>query len=180
MSRLFLLLLALAFSPLHGGVYGTLEFGDSRETVTRKLKSSDLVEQTVDSTFLGRTGLNGVFRCKAKLGGLTYRLYFGWAGDGGLSEITLRSQQVDGAEYGTTVKAAWAEANRLFSRVYGDPVQGAHYPDKSKFGKSPILVTHMWHKGTSQTIMIGPGLVQGKGFLAVRFTSRRVEPARTP
>lgn len=178
----FLCAALFALNPLglSAGVYSSLEFGDSRDTVTRKLQSSNLVEQTVGSTFLGRTGLNGVFKCKAKLAGLTYHLYFGWSDSGGLSEITLRSQKVHHNEFSTTIKSAWAEANKLFSQVYKQPVQSAHYPDKSKFKDHPILITHMWHKGARQTIMIGPGLEKQKSFLAIRFVNQKIKPVRTP
>ena len=51
----------LLISASQAGVYGELEFGDSRETVTKKLSQSPLVEQTIDNTYTARTGLNGIF-----------------------------------------------------------------------------------------------------------------------
>ncbi|MGB0775692.1 MAG: hypothetical protein ACPGUY_07585, partial [Akkermansiaceae bacterium] len=75
MNRFLTLLCFLLPYSISAGVYGSLEFGDSRETVTRKLQKSPLVKQTLDSTFIARTGLNGVFTCKNKLAGQTYTLY---------------------------------------------------------------------------------------------------------
>lgn len=175
------LVLFLAAVPLAGaGVYDTLLFGDSRETVVKKLQASNMVEQTLDSTYLARTGLNGVFKCKAKLAGLTYHLYFGWNEHGGLNEITLRSGGLPLASYSTALRKAWDEANALFTRVYGEPTQDGDYPDKADFGQSPILVSHVWHKGEKQSILIGPGIKGGKCFLVIRFVNRRVEPVRVP
>lgn len=174
-------ILVLALAPFCGaGVYDTLQFGDSRETVTKKLQASTMVTTTVDSTFFGRTGLNGVFKCKAKLAGLTYHLYFGWNDNGGLNEITLRSAEVPMAEYESSINKAWAEANTLFTQVYNAPAQNANYPTKADFKKHDILITHIWHKGENQSILIGPGINKGKCFLAIRFVNQRIEPVRVP
>lgn len=180
MPRLFIFLLLLLPCVSDAGVYGTLEFGDDRETVTRKLQASPLVEATVDNTFFGRTGLNGIFKCKNKLAGLTYRLYFEWSETGGLSEITLRSQEMTESQYDSTLKTAWAEANKLFTQVYAQPVQSAAYPAKSAFKTYPILITHMWHKDANQSILIGPGLDKKRSFLTIRFVNKKLPVTRTP
>lgn len=179
MIRLALILIATA-SLCQAGVYGSLEFGDSRETVTKKLKVSELVEQTLDSTFFGRTGLNGVFKCKAKLAGLTYHLYFGWSENGGLNEITLRSNGIPLSEYNNSLKDAWSEANSLFTKVYNKPAQNAKYPTQQDFKENDIMISHVWYKGSSQSILIGPGIKKGKCFLAIRFVNERVKIVRTP
>jgi hypothetical protein len=161
------------------GVYDTLEFGDNRDTVTKKLKASGLVTQTVGSTFLGRTGLNGVFRCNAKLAGLTYHLYFDW-NEAGLAEITLKSNQVSETEYESTIREAWMEAKKLFTQVYSQPIQSANYPNKNDFKGHVVLMTHLWHKNSKQSIMIGPGIEKGQSFLAIRFVNKKITPVRTP
>lgn len=180
MLRLSLVFYLFSVISSYAGVYGSLEFGDSRDTVMRKLRSSKLVEQTVGDTFLGRTGLNGVFKCKNKLAGLTYHLYFQWSDTGGLKEITLRSQDLDANQYGTTLKNAWTEANKLFTQVYNKPVQDAKYPQKTDFNQHPILITHIWHKGSRQSILIGPGIENNRSFLAIRFINQKIEPVRIP
>ncbi|BDS08855.1 hypothetical protein NT6N_38950 [Oceaniferula spumae] len=180
MIRLFLILILATASICSAGVYDTLQFGDSRETVTKKLQASKMVKATMDSTFFGRTGLNGVFKCNAKLAGLTYHLYFGWDDNGGLNEITLRSGEVPMAEYNTSIKNAWAEANALFTQVYNTPAQNAGYPNKSDFKQHDILISHIWHKGENQSILMGPGINKGKCYLAIRFVNQRIEPVRVP
>ena len=182
MSRFLTLLVALSLitSYVHAGVYGPLEFGDNRDTVIRKLNSSNLVTKKVADTFLGRTGLNGIYECTNKLAGMTYFLYFGWDDRGGLTEITLRSEEISGSQYNTKMKDAWNKANDLFTNVYEHPVQAGDYPEKSKFKSYPILMTHMWHKGSKQTIMIGPGLQDNKTFLNIRFVNQKIEPIRIP
>jgi hypothetical protein len=171
-------LLLLTALPSLAGVYGNLEFGDNRATVTRKLKSSNLVDQTMTSTLMGRTGLNGIFKCKAKLAGLTYRLYFDWNDRGELREITLRSELLDQHQYSTNLYKAWQEASELFTQAYNAPAQHTQFPDKKTLSEGNMLMSHVWHKGNSQSIMMGPGTDNGKYFLAIRFLNRLIEPVR--
>ena len=180
MIRSILSLFFLTSTLCQAGVYGTLEFGDSRETVTKKLKKSSMVEQKLDSAFFGRTGLNGVFKCKAKLANLTYHLYFDWDHNGGLREITLRSERLAENKYGSGLNDAWQKANKLFTQVYGLPAQDAKYPSKSDFKGHDILITHLWHKGPYQSILIGPGINKGQCFLTIRFVNEHIKPVRVP
>jgi len=143
MIRLTLAILLTFASVCQAGVYDTLEFGDNRATVTKKLKASSMVEQQMEGAFFGRTGLNGVFKCKAKLAGLTYHLYFNWSESGGLEEITLRSQELPMDNYSTALQEAWSEANKLFTKVYNYPVQDANYPKKSDFKGHDMLITRI-------------------------------------
>lgn len=176
-----LIILILCYSTsVKAGVYAGLNFGDSRDEVTRKLQASELIEQTVDSTFFGRTGLNGVFKCKNKLAGLKYSLYFAWSENGGLTEITLRSEELPANAYGTSIKQAWKQANQLFTQVYGAPKQDAKYPAPKDFLNHPILITHLWHRGERQSILIGPGIEKGRSFLTIRFINKKVPPVITP
>ncbi|MBT8043762.1 MAG: hypothetical protein KJO79_02325 [Verrucomicrobiae bacterium] len=167
--------LLLTIVSSHAGVYGDLEYGDDRATVTRKMSASPLVEQTINETLLGRTGLNGIFKCKAELAGLTYHLYFGWDENGGLNEISLRSNHLALAEYGNGLRRAWTEAEGLFSKVYDDPAQKTDYPKQQVFKQHNVLISHVWHRGNQQSILLGPGIKNGKCFLVIRFVNQRVE-----
>jgi len=172
----FLTLFLLGSLAVHAGVYATLEFGDDRQTVTRKLQASSLVEQTIDNTFLARTGLNGIFKCKNKLAGLNYRLFFNWTEEGGLKEITLQSDELDAEEYHTTLKQAWQQARNLFTQVYNTPAQESKFPAKSAFKKHNVLISLVWHKGDKQSILVGPGFSKkGKCFLVIRFVNEHLE-----
>ena len=178
-KSIILSLLIFTGLPCFAGVYANLEFGDSREAVQRKLKSSDMVEQTMPDTYISRTGLNGIFKCKAQLAGLTYHLYFDWNEDGNLDEITLRSNQLEQANYRTSLYQAWKEAGKLFTQVYKAPAQNAGFPNKDALANSSIIMSHIWHKGTNESILMGTGIDQTNYFLAIRFVNRHVEPART-
>ena len=181
MRHFILLLLLLAISsPTQAGVYGDLEFGDTRDTVTRKLSNSPLVSQTVDQTFIGRTGLNGIYQCKAKLAGLTCHLYFNWDQRGGLNEITLRSEELDIREYEQRLRQAWDEAGSLFSGVYQKPTQQAPYPAKGSFQHGNLMITHVWQREGDESILMGTGIDKDKCFLFIRFANQRIELQKTP
>ena len=174
MKFIWIPLILLSVATSFAGVYGNLEFGDSRDTVTKKMSSSQLVEQTIDSTFFGRTGLNGVFKCKAKLAGLTYHLYFGWNENGGLNEITLRSSVLNMDQYGHGLRKAWSEAETLFSKVYKAPSQKTAYPPQAAFKKHNILISHVWHRPGKQSIFMGLGADKGKCFLTIRYVNQHI------
>lgn len=180
MKSLIATILMLTLLPSLGGVYGNLEFGDDRDTVTEKLQKSSLVDQTIDTTLIARTGLNGVFKCKAKLAGLTYQLYFDWDENGGLKEITLRSENIEKAKYSSTLYKAWAAAAKLFTQVYGEPAQNAGFPDKLDAAKHGIMMSHIWHKGDKQSILMGSAVKEEQCFLAIRFLNQHIEPVRIP
>lgn len=180
MIRLLFCFLLITSSLCHAGVYGSLEFGDSRDTVLSKLQKSKLVDQAIDTSLLGRTGLNGVFRCKNKLAGQTYTLYFAWTDTGRLKEITLKSSRLPHGEHSGKLREAWEKANSLFTQVYGNPVQDADFPSQDQFKGDGMMMSHIWHKGAKQSILIGPGVEQGKCYLAIRFINQRVEPVRIP
>ena len=165
----------LSWSVSHAGVYGDLEFGDDRETVTDKLKRSPLVEQTIDDTFIARTGLNGIFRCKAKISGLSCHLYFNWDQQGGLNEITLRSESLKAEEYQTTLSKAWVDAESLFSKVYELPTQKAPYPPEAAYTEHQMMISHIWKKPEEKTILMGTGMEKNGCFLFIRFASQDLE-----
>lgn len=176
----FLSLFIFSLLPLQAGVYGDLEFGDDRATVTRKLQQSKLVKQTVETTHLARTGLNGVFACTHQLAGLDYALYFDWDDNGQLCEITLRSDKIELKQYSSTLVKAWTEAAKLFSQVYGKPVQNGDFPKQADTAKHGILMSHIWHRNNDQSILMGPGIKDKQCFLAIRFLNQRIEPVIIP
>ncbi len=162
------------------GVYGDLEFGDDRNTVTKKLQQSKLVEQTINTSLISRTGLNGIFKCKTPLAGLSYHLFFDWNENGGLREITLRSEDINKSTYSSTLYKAWNEAGQLFSRVYGAPAQNAGFPDRHDVSQHGMMMSHIWHRDDDQSVLLGAGIEKDQCFLAIRFINQRIEPVRIP
>lgn len=134
-----------------------------------------MVSTTANETFFGRLGLNGVFKCNAKLAGLTYHLYFDWDDNGGLKEVTLRSEDMPDSQYGSKLYSTWQEAKQLLTQAYNPPAQSADYPNKSDFKGSPILISTLWKRGTNNSVLLGTGREKGKCFLCIRFTNEKIE-----
>jgi len=171
-------ILILTALPSFAGVYGDLEFGDDRDVVTRKLQKSKLVTQTINSSLISRTGLNGIFKCKTQLAGLSYNLYFNWDADGGLQEVTLRSESIQKSNYSSTLYKAWGAAGKLFTQVYKAPAQNAGFPDQLTIANGGMMMSHIWHKGDNQSILMGTGIEKDQCFLAIRFINERIDPVR--
>ncbi len=185
MKLFFTTVLFLIVLPLStfAGVYGDLEFGDSRETVLKKLQKSKLVSQTFDTSLISRTGLNGIFKCKHPLAGQTYSLYFNWDDNGGMKELTLRSEPIPKSQFKTTLHTAWQKANQVFTNAYGTPAQAAKYPSTAQVEQFTIYMTHLWYRGKNHTVMMGPGIDVNKGgsyFLAIRYVNKHIKPVIIP
>lgn len=166
--------------PAASAVFDTLEFGDDRNTVTEKLKSSKMVEANLDSTFLGRTGLNGIYCTVHKIGGLHCYLFFDWEKGGGLKEITLQTENKQAGEYDSVLKPCWEELVDLISPIHGKPLQTTKFPAISSLGDGAMLASHLWRIEHGGTVLLGTSR-QGNGYqVVVRFTRERIEVKRVP
>ncbi len=166
--------------PDADAVFDTLKFGDSRDTVTEKLKASKMVETGVAGTFFGRTGLNGIYRTKHPIGGLLCFLFFDWDENGGLKEITLQTEGKPVGQYDTTLKPCWAELVELIGPIHGKPLQNAGFPPSSKLGDGQMLASHLWDIESGGTVMLGICQVGSEYQVAVRFTKEKIAVNRTP
>lgn len=162
--------------PPKGAAFDQLEFGDSRNTVEKKLKASALVTSAGDGIFLGRTGLNGIYKTKATIGGLHCFLFFDWHKSGGLREVTLQTQPVSKGQYVTSLRGNWSELIDLLNKLHGRPVQAAEFPSASELQDGAILGSHLWYTEEGHSVILGTGQ-EGAGFnVVVRITSERIRP----
>ncbi|WP_411825274.1 SHD1 domain-containing protein [Luteolibacter sp. AS25] len=158
-------------------VFDTLIFGDSREAVHSKLKESPLVESNLEGIFQGRTGLNGIFRTKAKLGGLYCYLFFDWDADGGLKEITLHTEDQPKADYNTSVKSCWSELADVIETIHGAPIHSGGLVSAEMLGENKILGSHLWRLNNDGSIMLGTCKSNDQYQVVVRFTTEDLIPA---
>lgn len=162
--------------PPKGAAFDQLEFGDSRNTVEKKLKVSALVTSAGDGIFLGRTGLNGIYKTKATIGGLHCFLFFDWHKSGGLREVTLQTQPVSRGQYITSLRGNWSELIDLLNKLHGRPVQAAEFPDAAELQDGAILGSHLWYTDEGHSVILGTGQ-EGAGYnVVVRITSERIRP----
>jgi hypothetical protein len=168
--------LAADAPPPKGAAFDQLEFGDDRNTVEAKLKASKTVTAALSETLFGRTGLNGVFKTTATIGGLHCYLFFDWHKGGGLREVTLQTQPVSKGQYITSLRGNWSELIALLSKLHGNPVQGAPFPPAADLQNGAILGSHLWYTEDGHSVILGTGQ-EGLGYnVVVRITSERIRP----
>lgn len=190
-----LLLLSATFSLLHAvpsakknedntrypdGVFDKLSFGDTREQVLAKLKTSKFVELSVDETFLGRTGMNDVFHTRKKIGGLNASLFFEWTEDGKLKEITLQTRPLPPTALKTQLSPCWKEFTNLLTTLYGKPVSAVTEFRVSTIKDGTMAPTHLWNLEKSGSAMLGVSRDGANYIVVVRFTQRNVTPVAVP
>lgn len=166
--------------PDPNAVFDTLCFGDSRADVIKKLKASKVVEGGLDETFMGRTGMNGIYRTRQKIGGLQCDLYFDWSPGNNLKEVSLQTQTVETTSYDSLLKENWEQLEQLLTMLHGNPVQNASFPNLDDLQNDLFLASHLWRLEGGGSALLGTSMQGGKVMVVVRFTTERIDPVRTP
>jgi len=167
--------LLLTVLSLDAGVYEDIEYGDTKQEVTDKLMACERVENTVPKTMFGGVGLNGTFRVKKDLNGLSFSLFFDWNENEQLNGITLRSTAIAPEQFNSTLHDAFRSALHLISEVYGPAVMSNPIPDSSQIADGKTLNSHLWHVDGG-TLLMGVAKDQGKLHLSIRFLEKLIDP----
>jgi hypothetical protein len=155
------------------GFFDTLTFEDTRETALAKLKVSKVVEMTVAETFIGRSGLNGVFRNRQKVGALTTSLYFDWSDTEKLSELNLQTDPLPAASYKTQLEPCWKEFIEQLSTLYGKPLTQGSLPSMASLSDGMFAPSHVWSIESGGCAMLGTAREGDKYQVVVRFTQKK-------
>ncbi len=166
--------------PDPAAVFDTLLLGDDRETVTKKLKASKVVELTTDETFLGRSGLNGVYFTREAIGKVKASLYFDWSSEDKLKELTLQTELLPGSEYESELKPTWEAFVELLSALYGKPVQKGPLPNKAALTDGMFFPSHLWALHGDNSALLGTACTGNQYQLVVRFTRKTIKPVEIP
>jgi hypothetical protein len=138
------------------------------------------VKATLPETLFARTGLNGIFQTRQKIGGLETSLYFDWCGDGGLKELTLQTTPLSGEEAETRLTPCWKELIDLLTILHGKPINANGKLDLTGIANGSMSATHLWkleHRGTA---MLGAARDGDAWQIAVRFTTEDIKPVIIP
>jgi len=160
--------------------FDNLTFLDTRESTLAKLKVSKVVEMTTDETFIGRSGLNGIFRTRQKIGPLSGFLYFDWTAAGTLKELTLQTETLPASNYKSTLEPCWKQFIELLSTLYGKPVQKGSFPSKESIPDGSFFPSHLWTLETSGSALLGTAREGDKYQIVVRFAEKTVRPVAGP
>lgn len=152
-------------------VYDTLVFGDTRDTVMKKLYASKLVHTSLAATHVGRTGLNHIFTTREKISGLTFSLSFNWNDSGQLIEVTMQSEDKGAQEYSTTLRNCWLEFDKLLTPIYGKPRIASEMPKTNELENDKMLASHVWPLDQGGSVLLGSSKIDGSYQVVVRFTT---------
>jgi len=157
-------------APPPGPLFDQLYFGDTRAVVLEKLKKSKAVEMTLDEQFIGRVGLNGIFRTKQKIGGQSASLYFDWSTEGTLTEISLQTENHPASQYETTLKPCWAAMRDLLANLHGEPRVKSELPALDRIAKDALIASHVWDLKPEGSLLLGTASENGGYLIVARFT----------
>ena len=162
--------------PPTNAVFDELAFGDTRTQVLEKLKASKFVEMTTDETFIGRSGLNGVFRTRKKIGGLDASLYFDWTGDNQLKEITLQTDALPTTDLNGKLVPCWKDFISLLTTLLGTPVVADNQIHAHSIQDGAFAATHLWKLEPTGSALLGMARDGGNYQIVVRYTKEQVKP----
>jgi hypothetical protein len=160
--------------------FDNLTFSDTRDSTMAKLKASKLVEMTTSETFVGRSGLNGIFRTRKKVGGLDAFLYFDWSPGGTLTELTLQTETVPPGDYKTRLEPSWQEFIELLAALYGNPVQKGPMAAPDSLADGSFMPSHLWRLDGDGSIFLGTARDGCLYQLVVRFTKKKAQLVEIP
>ncbi|MEO7098177.1 MAG: hypothetical protein ABI162_02360 [Luteolibacter sp.] len=169
--------LAATDIPDDSAVFDTLKFGDKHDMVLAKLKASKLVVMTIADNLIGRTGLNGIFRIRQKVGGQDASLYFDWTEADTLKEINVRTAAFPATSYDAKLAPSWKEFIELLTTLHGKPLQAVPQIDLASIPESSMLSSHLWRLESGGSALLGIGREGGKYQVVVRFTQEKIQPA---
>lgn len=152
--------------------FENLTFRDTRETTIVKLKASKTVEMTADETFIGRSGLNGIFRTRQKVGALNGFLYFDWTEAGKLKELNIQTESRPATSYKNELEPAWKQFIDLLSALYGNPESKGSMPAMASVTDGLFVPSHFWKLPTGGSALLGTAREGEKYQVVVRFTEK--------
>ncbi len=164
--------------PDPAAVFDTLVFGDHRDVVLKKLKTSKVVEMTMDETFIGRSGMNGIFYTRQPIGKVKASLYFEWNDDDRLKELTLQTDLLPDTEYKSELEPTWAAFVELMSSIYGKPAQRGPLPAMASLADGTFSPSHLWNLDSGGAALLGTARDAKRYQLVVRFTQKKIQPVQ--
>ena len=164
-------------APDTKAVFDTLEFGDTHKQVLAKLQASKFVLSTLPDNLIGRTGLNGIFTLKQKVGGLEASLFFDWTETATLKDIQIRTVTLPATDYDAKLGPCWREFAELLTTLHDQPIQAAPKIDLRSVTEGTMLSSHVWRLECGGSALLGIGCEKGKYQVVVRFTDEKIVPS---
>lgn len=160
--------------------FDNLTFRDTRDTTLTKLKASKIVEMTMNEAFIGRSGLNGIFRTRRKIGKLNVALYFDWTPAGKLKELTLQTDPRPSSAYRTEIEPSWKELIVLLNTLYGKALEQSSLPQVATLADGSFTPSHLWRLEGGGSALLGTAREGSNYQLVVRFTQNTTGMVEIP
>ncbi|NJR41621.1 MAG: hypothetical protein HC767_02100 [Akkermansiaceae bacterium] len=128
---------------------------------------------TGNEAFIGRTGLNGIFQTRKKIGGLTASLYFDWNETGNLKELNLQTDSLPLAAYKTQLEPCWKECIELLTSLYGDPQQRGAMTPINSLTNGAFFPSHYWELTKGGAVLLGTAREGSTCQVVVRFSEKK-------
>ena len=160
-------------APDPNAFFDNLTFNDTRQSTLAKLKISELVQMTTDEKFIGRTGLNGVFVTRKKIGDLHAFLYFDWTETGKLKELNLQTDLLPLAAYKSQLEPCWKEFIEVLNAFYGEPAKKGPLPPAKSLGDAAFMPTHLWNLEGNRSALLGAARDDKNYQIVVRFADKK-------
>ena len=157
-------------------IFDQVLFGDNRKQVEEKLKTSKFAKLTVDETFIGRSGLNGIFRTTGKVGELDASLFFDWNDGDSLSELNLHTDPQPINQAKDKLIPCWEKFAHLLSKLYGKPVISSPELNTSSIADGAFQPTHLWHLPAKGSVRLGASRDRDKLLIICRFSEEKINP----
>ena len=167
-------------APDPSAVFDQIAFGDTRQEVLAKLKASKFVESTIDDIFRGRTGLNGVYRTRKKIGGMDTLLFFDWTDGNQLKEILLQTATFPASASDGQLIPCWKELIELLTTLNGKPIHANDKFEIANIEEGSMSGTHIWKLAGKGSAVLGPAREGDKYQVVVRFTQEDIKPVIIP
>lgn len=171
---------AISSKPSIPPVFDKLSFGETRDEVFEKLKSSEFVELAVAEALVGRTGLNDVFRTRKKIGGLDASLFFDWDDDGKLIEINLQTCGLPASALKEQLTPCWKDLAALLTSLYGKPIVADSQLRLASIRDGTMFPSHLWNLEKKGSATLGAAREGDDYKVIVRFSEKIVQPVTLP
>jgi hypothetical protein len=167
--KAIILTLCLSSVSHAGDLIANINYGETREGVTKKLSSCKDLKTSTPTTMFARIGLNGTFTTTKDLSGLKFTLYFDWSESNELKSITYRSDAIVSYGYDQKLKQKWQYAINFISAIHGRASNAGEYPKKSDVLDDKIQFSHEW-KTNEGYVYLGVGQQAKKYSLNITFS----------
>lgn len=153
--------------PASAGVFGPLELGMSETEVFHHLNAYSGVQTPGTESIFGNTAPSDNYTTATPFCGSICDIDLGYR-DGGLSEITLNSQEsFDEKSFPAPFRSRYKQLAMEMEERYGAPVNVLKWPTPASIAPGRVVYLHIWKASPTMAVMTGISKDEGTKQFAV-------------